>query len=63
MNQSIIIYLLIIKDGLLQFVWSIIMNSFGDIYKRKYKTILCNNWRVTQSCPLGLRCLFAHGHD
>jgi hypothetical protein len=27
----------------------------------RYKTKLCRNWEMTNRCPYGQRCLFAHG--
>lgn len=28
-----------------------------------YKTVLCNKWQFTGSCPYGHKCMFAHGWD
>jgi hypothetical protein len=27
----------------------------------RYKTKMCKNWQISQKCPYGPRCLFAHG--
>ena len=29
----------------------------------KYKTEMCRNWELTQSCNYGSKCRFAHGFE
>lgn len=33
----------------------------NPLFNQKYKTTLCRHWQTSQSCSIGVRCVFAHG--
>ena len=43
------------------FVGSLSAGFEGNFKRAVWKTKLCNNWKMTGSCPYGKACNFAHG--